>query len=202
MKKRIAMIATAVILAATLIIGGTLAFFTDKGAVQNVITMGDVRITLTEPSFAKSTGGTFKLNSIMPGQKITKDPTVTNTGSHDAYIRCKLTIDGLNTDQSAQLVSGLNIGENWAKSGDYYYFQSKLITAKDVKFFDTVTIPEQWNGTVANKEFTINISAEAIQADNFTPHMTGNMIDGWKYSNSSDVAAQSAPSSSAPLVSE
>ena len=58
--------------------------------------------------------------------------------------------------------------------------------------FTAVTIPEKWDNTVADKEFTINITAEAIQADNFTPNKTGTVIDGWKYSNSSNIEAQSA----------
>lgn len=201
MKKRIAIIATSVIIVATLVVGGTLAFFTDKGTVQNVITMGDVHITLTEPAFAEATDGTLKMGSVMPGQKIAKDPTITNTGSHDAYIRCKVSVTGLNDKQSAELINGLEIGNKWVKSGDYYYYQEILPTGSNSKatLFDTVTIPEQWDNTLANEEFKINITAEAIQADNFTPTKTAaGIIDGWKYSTGSTIEPQSAtPESSA-----
>lgn len=207
MKKRIAIIATAVIIVATLVVGGTLAFFTDKGTVTNVITMGDVHITLTEPAFAEATSSTYKVANVMPNQQITKDPTITNTGSHDAYIRCKIAVTGLPKDDAekeysptGQLLSELNIDKaKWVQAADgYYYYQTKLpkkpaVGDSNEKLFDTVTIPEQWDNTLANAEFKISITAEAIQADNFTPHKTGTVIDGWNYRDNSPVEPQNAP---------
>ncbi len=46
MKKKIALIATSAIVAAALVVGGTFAYFTDKGTASNVVTMGNsIRIT-------------------------------------------------------------------------------------------------------------------------------------------------------------
>lgn len=212
MKKRIAIIATAVIIVATLVVGGTLAFFTDKGTVTNVITMGDVHITLTEPTFESATNSTYKVANVMPNQQITKDPTITNTGSHDAYIRCKIAVTGLPEDDGAEysptreLLSGLNIdGTKWVQAADGYYYYQTMLPKKPadgvsaVKLFDTVTIPEQWDNTlVVDKDgFKISITAEAIQADNFTPHTTNDgtkdIINGWNYSSGSPVEPQNAP---------
>ncbi len=215
MKKRIAIIATAVIMVATLVVGGTLAFFTDKGTATNVITMGDVHITLTEPAFAEATSSTYKMANVMPNQQITKDPTITNTGSHDAYIRCKIAVTGLPKDDAEtkysptrELLSGLNIdGTKWVQAADGYYYYQAVLPKKPandvsaVKLFDTVTIPQQWDNTlVVDKDgFKISITAEAIQAENFTPHThttdegTKDIIDGWNYSTGSEIEPQSAP---------
>ena len=64
----------------------------------------------------------------------------------------------------------------------YYYLQQKIgKTNIDLKFrlFDHVTIPTAWNNDYADAEFTINVTAEAIQADNFTPEIDNGKIVGW-----------------------
>ncbi len=205
MKKKVSIIITAAALVALIVVGSTLAFFTSQGTVQNTITTGDVKITLTEPKFKDSgvqDGNVIYMHDITPGQSIVKDPTITNTGSHDAYIRCKLDITGLNFDENEdnaatrkiQLLSGIDINStDWVQANDgYYYYQTKLATGDNVKFFENVKIPEEWDNAFASKSFSINVTAEAIQADNFTPHRTNAHIDGWNYSNGSSVPIESS----------
>lgn len=202
MKKRIAIIATAVLVVASLVVGGTLAFFTDKGEVNNVITVGKVNITLTEPKFRDLTNGTYTVRDVTPGRVIAKDPTVTNVGDHDAYIRCKVTVSGLdNSDMQGQLMNGIAFdNKKWVKSGDYYYYQEMLpkqtvSSASEAELFDTVTIPSEWDNSIAGKEFSIHITAEAIQADYFNPtRNTKNEIVAWQYSNGNDVPINAASS--------
>jgi predicted ribosomally synthesized peptide with SipW-like signal peptide len=204
MKKKIAIIATAVLVVATIAIGSTLAFFTDKGEVNNVITTGNVKISLDEPMFKDSGANQdgediYMPNDVMPNQPIVKDPTITNEGSHDAYIRCKVTVsskDGkMTADRIADVIKGLNINTDtdtdsaWVLSDGYYYYQKPLpkidedSTKHSVQFFTTFTVPETWDNTMADTRFKIAISAEAIQADYFTPtkDADGKYI-GWNYS--------------------
>lgn len=47
-KKTILVAAIAVMLVAALVVGGTLAYFTDKGNATNTFTVGDVKINLLE----------------------------------------------------------------------------------------------------------------------------------------------------------
>ena len=189
MKIRIAIIATAVIIVASLVVGSTLAFFTDKGEVNNVITIGKVNITLTEPKFQNLTHNTYKVDGVTPNEVITKDPTITNVGDHDAYIRCKVSVTGLNDTQMQQLINGIAFNEGWVKSGDYYYFKDVLpkkpaTGESTAKLFDTVTIPSAWDNSIVGKEFAIHITAEAIQEDNFKPTRDSNQnITAWQYSN-------------------
>lgn len=218
MKKQIALIATAVLTIAAFAVGNTLAFFTDKGEVNNVVTMGNVAITLTEPQFKDSTDGTYSVE-FMPGDVITKDPTVTNTGSNDAYVRCKVSVEnvssssssseeedtGLNSYEQEQLLEALNIDKTqWVLSSDGYYYYQKILPkaaagqTSEVQLFNTVKIPAEWGSSdfpIDNAHFKIVISAEAIQADNFTPTKDGSgNIVAWNYSNGSAVPVESSTS--------
>lgn len=84
MKKKIISLCLVVALGATAVIGGTLAYFTDKDAQTNVFTVGDVKIDLWEDFGDNDENGTEEL---IPGKKIEKEIWVTNTGSEDAYVR-------------------------------------------------------------------------------------------------------------------
>ena len=64
---------------------GVLAYFTDREEAENVVTMGAVEIELEEPSYPGN--DSEEVHHIYPGQKIPKDPQVTNTGKNPAYIR-------------------------------------------------------------------------------------------------------------------
>ncbi len=83
MKKKIIALCLIVALAATAVIGGTLAYFTDTDEATNTFTMGNVKIALQE-KFDKDNAvlrpGTQKQNAIQ------KEVTIKNTGSEDAYV--------------------------------------------------------------------------------------------------------------------
>ena len=79
MKKKILSLCLVVALAATAVIGGTLAYFTDTDNATNVMTMGNVEIDLEE---------TYEQNStLVPGLDINKDVWVENEGTEEAYVR-------------------------------------------------------------------------------------------------------------------
>ena len=83
MKKKILALCLVVALAATAVIGGTLAYFTDTDEETNTFTIGNVDIDLQE---------TFDANNavLRPGSqttnKIEKKVWIENTGSEDAYV--------------------------------------------------------------------------------------------------------------------
>ena len=93
-KKSILMAAIAVMLVAVLVVGGTLAYFTDTKSATNTFTMGNVKITLDEtnvndPQGARVTENTY---NVYPGAVVTKDPVVHNTGKNAAYIRATVNV--------------------------------------------------------------------------------------------------------------
>ena len=83
MKKKIIALCLVIALAATAVIGGTLAYFTDTDEETNTFTLGNVKIDLME---------TFdEQNAVLrPGSqttnKIEKKVWIQNTGTEDAYV--------------------------------------------------------------------------------------------------------------------
>lgn len=87
MKKKIIALCLIVALAATAVIGGTLAYFTDTETVTNAFTVGNVNISLTEPSWKGKA-------NLMPGVDFAKDPTIkVEAGSMDSYVFLKLSMN-------------------------------------------------------------------------------------------------------------
>lgn len=85
MKKKLLAMCLVVALAATAVIGGTLAYFTDTTDKNvNEFTVGNVKIDLSEPNWKGEA-------VLMPGASFAKDPTITvDTKSQDCYAFLKL----------------------------------------------------------------------------------------------------------------
>ena len=136
-KKSILMAAIAVMLVAVLVVGGTLAYFTDTKSATNTFTVGDVKITLDESNVKDPNGNRVTRNEytgMLPGIQYKKDPVVTNTGKNGAYVRAVVTIEnGMNwmglyneniwTAPQAEAFKKLicnKMGEGWSLE-DYNY---------------------------------------------------------------------------------
>lgn len=99
MKKKILALCLCVALAATAIVGASLAYFTDTKTATNTFTMGDVKIKLDETNVNDPDGGRVTSNeyNVYPGAVVTKDPIVHNIGKNGAYIRAIVTVEnGMN----------------------------------------------------------------------------------------------------------
>ena len=174
-RKKLVIGLTASALCITSVVGGTLAYFTDKDIRSNVVTLGHVTGTLTETDEHKRDDNTTG-----------KDPTVNlKSDSEDAYVRVRIDYKGLTDEQAADIEEALDIQKGWVKSDDgYYYYQNILSNKNDgetsSKVFTKVKIPAEWGNEMADKTFNIDARAEFIQADNFTPvkDAYGN-ITGW-----------------------
>ena len=133
-KKTILVAAIAVMLVAALVVGGTLAYFTDKGNATNTFTVGDVKINLLEQQRKLDKDGNktteleaFKQNQHlypivgsaqgekdalgMPTAKnyVDKMVTIQNTGSEKAYIRAYFAIPSALDDGYETFNAGLNV---------------------------------------------------------------------------------------------
>ena len=183
--KKLGTLVASLALVAALGIGATLAYFTDNDTAYNTITMGNVDIDLDEPEFDPDGDGEGEIDDVKPGQEIVKDPTITvKANSEDAYLRAKITYENLTEEQAEQLEANIAIQDGWVKSSDgYYYFQNvvnKSDVDQEIVFFNKVTIPAAWGNEMAEKTFKIDVQAEAIQADNFTPETDNDgVINGW-----------------------
>ena len=88
MKKKIVTLCLVAALAATAVVGGTLAYFTDTDTADNVFTTGNVDIDLVE-TFDETNA------TLMPGIDIQKVINVKNEGSEEAYVRIHLAIPSM-----------------------------------------------------------------------------------------------------------
>lgn len=200
-KRKLLTVTVALALVGAVGIGATLAYFTDEADAKNIITMGHVDIDIDEPNFPEDK----KIENVVPGDVITKDPTITVAeDSESAYIRAKVILDDeLSDEQKSDLLDNINIDtDKWYLNVDdgYYYYNAIVGAGESVILFDEVVIPETWGNEVADMSFTIDVFAEAIQSNNFTPtvdSVTG-MITKWTDKNNNAITAETyvAPSKS------
>lgn len=147
MKKKIVSLALAVCLLAIAAVG-TLAYFTDKDSAKNVITMGNVDITLDEAQVEQGDDGEYTATAVRvqentyenvyPGQALPKDPTVHNKGSMGAYVRVKVAFP----------VKGDNAQKSFSDVGSLF-----AIGATDFVFgkLETYNLPALFKGFDASK---------------------------------------------------
>lgn len=194
MKKKLGLLITAGAMSALLIVGSTLAWFTDEKAATNTFSMGNVAIDLLENGVVVGdeselypngfTGLSF--DNAVPGDTLDKEVTVKNTGSVDSYVRVKLTaaLIGLEFPEDTQATfANTDIEDlldynttNWFLNSDGYYYYKGVLTTTSTseELFSDVTLPGiEWGNEMANQDFTIKVEVEAIQANHIYDAGTG-----------------------------
>lgn len=169
MKKKITAIALVVCLVAVAVVGGSLAYFTDKADATNTFTVGNVDITLTEPNWDAS--GSTDAPEVYPGEALAKDPTVKNVGANPCFVRVKVTgLDCLapasNITYRTDYVDN-KLGQHWAfnaADGYFYYDQVLAVNETTDALFDQIVIPTDLTNGNADTKFNVVVSAEAVQA--------------------------------------
>ena len=185
MKKKIIALCLIVALAATAVIGGTLAYFTDTDEATNVFTTGNVDITLDEPNWDEDNA------KLIPSRRIVKDATIiVEEGSERAYTFMKIEL----SDDFVTLLQAY-AGENfdWTDQAAVYELIGKWFDAPDskvmemgtnyvilgvlspkdageeTKYLNAVTVPADVpSGMIdENGTYEIDITAYAIQAEGF-----------------------------------
>ena len=97
MKKKIFAISLAAMIAVSTCVGISLAYLTDRDSAENVFTWGYVEIQLNE---------SFENNELIPGKKLVKEATITNTGNNDAWVWMTVAIPASldNSEQDANVL--------------------------------------------------------------------------------------------------
>lgn len=97
MKKKVLSICLVAVIAVMAIAGASLAYLTDTDEEDNVFTIGNVSIDLTENFTQESkllpATGSAQNGTLQNG--VTKEVFVTNTGSEDAYVRVHIAIPAI-----------------------------------------------------------------------------------------------------------
>lgn len=186
-RKKLVSLCLVLALLVTAAVGATFAYFTDSEETTNTFTVGNVDITLDEPSWKD-------MANAIPGHTYAKDPFVKNEGSNPAYIRVDVTVSDADAflklaekykdngmtdlttlfgghDESLwKLADVVRVTDDDTLTYQYYLRESLASGASTEAIFESVTIPGYF--TNADMEslkggFTIDIKAHAIQADGF-----------------------------------
>ncbi|OUN02731.1 hypothetical protein B5G43_15820 [Flavonifractor sp. An92] len=186
LKKKILAAGLAVCMAAIMVTGMTLAYFTDQESETNTFTVGKVDIELTEPQWKADPNN----KDLIPGKTIPKDPTITvASGSQTAYTFMKVQLsedfmDLLKAYATAEKITDPSaLIDDWFESEvgpkvmytdtDEGYVILGVLSPKkaneSVTYFDAVKIPTGVKQEMikANGTYTITVTAYAIQAEGF-----------------------------------
>ncbi|MGI6192292.1 MAG: TasA family protein [Christensenellales bacterium] len=205
MSRRIIAVAAVIILAAVGIVGGTLAWFTDKETANNQLNTGKIDVELYENG-VKVDGGGITVNDFMPGDKEAKKVKVRAAqGSGEAWIRAKVEFDWGDAVLNANPKVVINYNtRDWEKIGDWFYYKwtikpggPRLSEADDAieafaysefnwnqpnsetsHLFDKVELSKDAGNEYASKPLKIKITVQAVQADNNRPKYLKD-IEGW-----------------------
>lgn len=173
-KKKIVSLCLVLALMVTLCIGGSLAYFTDTKAKDNVFTVGNVSIELTEPNWEGT--GSKDAPEVYPGEPLAKDPTVKNDGANPCFVRIK--VEGLDCLGNAGMITYRTdyvtdkLGDNWVKGTDGYFYYNKVleVNATTDALFDQIVMPTgltndyAFNDASERIEYSVKVKAEAVQA--------------------------------------
>lgn len=114
-KRKILSLAMALSIVAIMAVGATLAYFTDTDSADNVFTVGNVDITLHEVFPSESNQPVVMVPSVGSAQNdtlkngITKEVTVSNDGTEEAYVRVHIAIPTLLDDGDPTYDASKNI---------------------------------------------------------------------------------------------
>ena len=165
MKKKL-MTVLALVLVIALSVAGTYAYLTSQDTVTNTFTVGNVKITLTEPNWVES--GSVDAPDVYAGEPLEKDPTVTNTGANPCFVRVSVTnLDQFGNKGAIQYrnanyqVGQLN--EGWVYHDGYFYY-TKVLAADAVTtpVFSSIVMPTGLTGGENAED--IVVTAYAVQA--------------------------------------
>lgn len=170
-KKNIILISTILVFFAIGLIGGSLAYFTTKDDILNVIPVGSVSLLIEEE---------FTEDAVISngGVAVNKDVHIENNGTGPALMRVALTPRWVNTDGTSDFLGNvntvvLNLEPNatskWFYGNDGYYYYKEVVApgTKTIQLLDSVTIPANQDIGLVGKKLIVDVRAEAIQ-----PHVT------------------------------
>ena len=164
MKKKTLALVLALTLLVAGVVGGTLAWLTDRTAeVKNTFTVGDINIGLTE------TTTDYKM---VPGNTIANDPTVTVKANSEA---CWLFVQVTESENLKNFIT-YAIAEGWTELQDGVYYREVPASNADQTFpvlaGNAVTVKDTVTKEMLTaKDFTnptLTFKAYAIQKDHFT----------------------------------
>lgn len=176
MSRRKLLVAAVALCMVAVLGGGTLAYFTGQGEVENTFRVatndqsGDafsIEVFETDLEGAETTTG-ITYESLQPADMVEKDPTVRNTGAYDAYVRLIVTISKADAWRTAcekfgisdlETIFGGYENDDWTRKDApltneadntltyVYYLNTPLVPDGEKTLFKTFTVPSQFDTT-------------------------------------------------------
>ena len=180
MKKKLAIFASLVLIF-SVAAAGTYAYLTAQGMAHNVITAGNINITLHDEGKQGETWDDFnKLYptgaSVMPGVTVDKRVYVENTGKNPCYVRVKLTPSAVDAGGSPLATDGqfqldlASYAQYWTMDSEGFYRYNTMLQPGDKTemLISSVTFDTKMGNTYMNSRFDILVDAQAVQGQNNT----------------------------------
>ena len=133
-KRKIVLLASALMMVAVLAVGGTLAYFTDTDTQTNTFTMGKVGLKLDETEVIPDENGIYQHPEeteeeegrteedqtylVFPGDTVLKDPTIwIDEDSQECWVAAKITVTGNLTKLLGNSIGNLDIHKDGLITG-------------------------------------------------------------------------------------
>ncbi len=187
MNRKNLLIGSALVLAALLVVGGTMAWFTaGAGPVTNTFTAGTVEIELHDVTYddlqALVPFPENGIQNVNPGDDYTKIVYVENTGSKAVYVRVKLSPEWsgdlpnvVTIADEDYVMADFPILDGWEYYEGWYYYTSPVAAGESTAHLieEVIFAGKEMDNDYQGATFTLEVEAEAIQASN------GAALDQW-----------------------
>ncbi len=150
---------------------GTAAFYTAQDIAHNVITMGNVRITIYEWADEEKTISFSNVDGVLPGSSVTKIAEIKNIGKSDAWVRVRIekniTLE-TGSGGDSDMIS-VNINDSyWIDGNDGYYYYNKKLSEEEISepIFTKVDFSKDMDNAYVGAVCSVEVFAEAVQTAN------------------------------------
>ena len=182
LKSRLAVVSLVAIVL-TLLTQGTLAYYSTIGKATNVITSGNLELTIREKT---DQGTDFPTEGvyIVPGDVVSKVVTVENSCEHPFYMRVKLVYGIDSQELPSEDCFKLNINkENWILKDGWYYYTKILQPGEETPevFSHVEIVGSKVDTGYIGKTLSLTVLAQAVHSANNPPAVNNDVtsVSGW-----------------------
>ena len=174
MKKKIGIRLLSVCLIA-LSAGSTAAVITSADTARNVITTGEVRVSLVErqrPEDGQLQSYPAQPIPVMPGQTVSKIAAVSNDAAQPAWVRARVEIDASGEPEldPEQAMSLIGLGDGWTYNpADGWYYCDRVLApgTETVPLFHGVDFSAaEMDNTYSGLTLEVRVTAQGVQSAN------------------------------------
>lgn len=165
-RRRVA-ISALIVLMAALIAGGTLAYFTAEETAYNVITTGNLDMTLHEETTGGEAFPTEGISGVMPGENVDKKVYIENSGNVGMFVRISVETKIVPDTLSLKYITlDLNTTD-WTEQDGFYYYNRVLEAGETTApLFTQVSFDKNMPNEYQACKVMIDVKAQSVQSRN------------------------------------